>query len=256
MKQIRATNIPAAVAEALRKQIASGERKPGDRLPGNRELAAAFGVSMGSVREAISTLISEGLIDARAGRGTYVTRDAATSGMTVVAGKSGRVLDRRSVQELIEAREILELQLVALAAQRASAAEIGAIHGALERMAANVDDPAAYSEADVEFHMAVAQAAGNRVLLDAMANIRALLRNELELSNEVGARRYGDLQFSHDSHRRVADAIEAGDPERARAELFEIMSRNHELVLGLYAAPASGTVNGSTVSEGTSSGMG
>jgi DNA-binding GntR family transcriptional regulator len=58
----------------------------------------------------------------------------------------------------------------------------------------------------------------------------------MELSAEVGARRHGDLRFSAESHRRVLDAIRAGDAERARAEMFDIMSRHHEFVLSLYAS--------------------
>lgn len=237
MGQIRTTNVPAAVATALRRQIVEGERAPGERLPGNRELAALFGVSMGSIREAIGMLTSEGLIESFAGRGTYVAQRVRAGQPAAARVDGGRLLDRAHVQELIEAREIMELQLVSLAARRASAEQVDRIRAALERMSTRTANPATYSEADVEFHMAIAEAAGNRVLLEAMVNIRNLLRGELQLSNEVGARRYGDLQFSVDSHRRVFDAIEAGDPERARAELAEIMGRNHRLVLGLYGGP-------------------
>lgn len=250
MEQIRTTNVPAAVATALRRQIVGGERAPGERLPGNRELAVLFGVSMGSVREAISTLTSEGLIESYAGRGTFVAQGARAGGPAIVSSAGGgRLLDRAHVQELIEAREILEIQLVSLAAQRASSAHVERIGAALERMAASITNPATYSEADIEFHMAIAEAAGNRVLHEAMVNIRNLLRGELQLSNEVGARRYGDLQFSVDSHRKVFDAIEAGDAERARAELAEIMGRNHRLVLGLYGGPDADGQDGNTGRE-------
>jgi DNA-binding FadR family transcriptional regulator len=239
MQPIRTTTVPAAVAEVLRRQITGGELRAGDRLPSNREFAAAFDVSMGSIREAISMLLSEGLITTRAGRGTYVAERATTSPMTAAGTWTGGLLEHRHLEELIEAREILELQLVTLTAQRASAVQIERIRTVFQRMQVSVTEPSSYSEADVEFHMAIAEAAGNRVLLEAMANIRALLRGELELSNAVGARRHGDLQFSVDSHRRVLDAIEAGDPERARSELFQIMRRNHDLLLSLYADTSS-----------------
>jgi GntR family transcriptional regulator, transcriptional repressor for pyruvate dehydrogenase complex len=235
-RPIRTTNVPSAVAGDLRDQIHSGKRAPGDRLPGNRELAAIYGVSMGSIREAISMLSSEGLIETRAGRGTYVARgsgrlvDAAPP-----ANRSGVPLDRKYVEELIEAREILELQLVALAAQRASADEVARLSAIVGQMEEAVTNPSRYSTADVAFHLALAEAAGNRVLSQAMANIRTLLKREMELSAEVGARRHGDLRFSADSHRRVLNAIEVGDADLATSEMFDIMSRHHEFVLGLYA---------------------
>jgi len=234
---VRPANLPASVAGELRRQIRRGERVPGEQLPGNRELAAAFGVSMGSIREAISMLVSEGLIETWAGRGTFVAQGALGTA-AVRTRADGRPLDRKQVEELIEAREVLELQIVALAAQRASGEQVARLHGLVDRMQAAVADPVAYGAADLKFHLALAEAAGNRFLVEAMVNIRQLLRRELELSAEVGARRHDNLQYSVDSHRRVTAAIEAGDPDLARAELHAIMGRNHDIVLGLYAAPA------------------
>ncbi len=156
-------------------------------------------------------------------------------------GSSGDLQERKYVEELIEAREILEMQLVVLAAQRASDQQIAMLETILVRMEQAITNPARYSEADVQFHLAMAGASGNRVLAQAMANIRAWLRREMELSAEVGARRHGDLRFSADSHRRVLDAIRSGNPEVARAEMFEIMSRHHEFVLGMYPAQDAAT---------------
>jgi GntR family transcriptional regulator, transcriptional repressor for pyruvate dehydrogenase complex len=236
MRMIQTTNVPSAVAGELRRQILEGQLAKGEQLPGNRELAASFGVSMGSVREAISILSAEGLIETRAGRGTYVARTAGKASPLV--SESGTLHERKYVEELIEAREILEVQLVALAAQRASDAQISWLETILEQMEQAIANPERYSEADVQFHLAMAEASGNRVLSQAMGNIRASLKREMELSAEVGARRHGDLRFSADSHRRVLDAIKTGDPDTARAEMFDIMSRHHEFVLSMYAAPA------------------
>jgi DNA-binding FadR family transcriptional regulator len=230
---IRATSVSTAVADELRKEIIGGARNAGEQLPGNRELAARYGVSMGSVREAISMLSAEGLIETRAGRGTYVAAGANLRLPTPVAG-SQRLHERKYIEELIEAREILEMKLVVLAAQRASDDQIAELEGILKRMEEAIHEPALYAEADVQFHLAMAEAAGNRVLSEAMRNIRASLKREMELSAEVGARRHGDLRFSADSHRRVLNAIKAGDPELARSEMFDIMSRHHEFVLSMY----------------------
>lgn len=241
-KPIRTMNVPGAVAGALRDQIRDGAYGPGDRLPGNRELALSFGVSMGSVREAISMLGAEGLIETRAGSGTYVTRAPASALPPPV---TVAVLERKYVEELIEAREILEMKLVALAAQRATPEQIAMLYRLVDDLDTAVLDPGRYATADVAFHLGLAGVAGNRVLSEAMANIRASLKREMELSAEVGARRHGDLQFSADSHRRVVDAIAAGDAEAARAEVFDIMRRHHGFVMGFYAAPESaGEQNG------------
>lgn len=237
---IRAQNVPAAVAAALRERIADGSWTAGERIPGNRDLAAAYGVSMGSVREAISTLISEGLIETRAGSGTYVAATASASNHAGWPGDRRELLERAEVEELLEAREIIELQMVALAARRATPAAVVRLHAIVDRMQEGVRDPVRYSEADVEFHIALAETARNRVLIKAMTGIRTPLRRDMELSAEVGARRQGDLQFSVDSHRRIVAAVERGDPVAARTEMEAIMTRHHQFVLGLYAAEPDG----------------
>lgn len=226
------------IAGKLRARITDGALRPGDQLPGHRDLAAEFGVSLGSAREAISMLVGDGLIETRAGRGTFV---AEPSRLPVSAGGAPHGdVTREEIEELIEARELLGLSIVAMAAERASAEQIARLREAVERMQAAVSDADLYPEADVGFHLALAEAAGNRFLVKAVEDIRELLRRDIELSAGAGIRRFGSLQYSVDSHRALVDAIEAGDPDAARRVLFDIMSRHHEFVIGLYAfAPPS-----------------
>jgi GntR family transcriptional regulator, transcriptional repressor for pyruvate dehydrogenase complex len=217
------------IASKLRSEIAAGRLRPGDQLPGHREIAFNYGVSLGSAREAISMLVGDGLIETRAGRGTFV---AEASRLPV--GVSAPVT-REEAEELIEAREVLGLSIVAMAAERASAEHVARLREIVQRMQDAASDAQAYPDADVEFHVGLAEAAGNRFLLRAMLDIRTLMRRDLELSAGVGMRRFGSLQFSVNAHRELVDSIEAGDPDDARRALLEIMSRHHEFVIGLYA---------------------
>ena len=216
------------IAAELRGKIDRGDLRPGDQLPGHRELAAQFSVSVGSAREAISMLVGDGLIETRAGRGTFVAEARRLPAASRVP------VTRKEIEELIEAREVIELQIVAMAAERASSEQIERLRGAVARMQAAAADPASYPEADVEFHVTLAEVAGNRFLVKAVKDIRELLRRDMELSAEAGIRRFGNLQFSVDSHQALVDAVEAGDPEAARQMLFDIMSRHHEFVISLY----------------------
>jgi GntR family transcriptional regulator, transcriptional repressor for pyruvate dehydrogenase complex len=236
-RPIRSINVPVAVAQAIRDRVAAGEWTPGERLPGNRQLATMFGVSMGSIREAISILSAEGMIRSRAGLGTFITNDPPLPSSPPIAPAveaKARLYDRDQIEELLEAREILELQIAGLAASRATPLHIERLRAIVEQMQDAVRDPVAFSEHDIAFHMELAEAASNRVLFDAMIQIRSQLKRDMELSAEVGARRYGDLQFSIDSHRRVIQAIETGDQDRARSEMESIMARHHRFVLSLY----------------------
>lgn len=183
-------------------------------------------------------LIGDGLIETRAGRGTFVAEVAR-----VPVGASVPVT-RKAIEELIEARELLGLSIVAMAAERASTAHVDRLREHVERLQAAVADPEAFPEADLDFHLALAEAAGNRFLLAAIRDLRQLLRKDMELSAEAGIRRFGSLQYSVDAHRELVDAIEDGDPETARRVLFEIMSRHHEFVMGLYALAAPGEEDG------------
>jgi len=222
-------NLPASIASQLRGRIVRGELKPGAQLPGHRELAALYSVSVGSVREALSMLMGSGLIETRIGSGTYVATAAAAA--TVVAP----ALERREVEELTEARRFIEVHLAALAAERATPAQVNALKLAVERMKIAAANAYEYPDADVEFHLALAEAAGNRYLLRAMLDLRSLLRQDMELGAEAVIRRFGDLRISVDSHRRLVEAIEARDPRAAREIADEIVSRNQKFVLGLYA---------------------
>lgn len=231
VRPVRRENLPASIASQLRGQIVCGELRPGERLPGHRELAAMYAVSVGSVREAISMLISTGLVETRAGRGTFVS-DGSTA-RRLDAG--GPPLERRDVEELTEARKVIEVQLAGLAAERATPEQVEALRRCVERLAAAAANPYDYPDADVEFHLTLAEAAGNRFLLKAMTDIRALLKQDMELGAEAAIRRFGDLGLSVESHRRLAEAVAAGDAETAREAAEEIVARNQKFVLGLYA---------------------
>jgi len=232
---VRRGNLSSRIADRLRAQIEQGAFKPGEQLPGHRELASIFGVSVGSVREALSMLISEGRIETRAGRGTFVATHADGSESRRAAAPALPPLERKAIEELIEAREVLELQIAAMAARRASAAHVEALRRHIERLQEAASSPGEFLDADLEFHVVLAEAAGNRYLVQAMTEIRLLLKEDMELAAETAIRRFGDLGLGVDSHRRLVDAIAGHDADAAREILAGMMSRNHEFVLGLYA---------------------
>lgn len=176
-------------------------------------------------------LVSSGLVETQAGRGTYVSADVPAEQAIVFDAP----LDRDEIRELTEAREVIEVQLAALAAERASASHVAELRRRLDRMAAAAADPDTYPDADVEFHLALAEAVGNRYLLRAMLDIRSLLKADMQLGAEAAIRRFGDLRPSVDSHRRLVEAIEERDADAARAIAAEIVQRNQKFVLGLYA---------------------
>ena len=230
----RRETLPTGIATTMRRQIEAGELVSGEQLPGHRDLARQFSVSVSSVREAISMLVSAGLVETRAGRGTFVATEPPA------LQRVGPPLTRSEVEELVEARLLIEVRLAELAAERATPEQIVALREAVQRMDEVSTSSRSYPDADVEFHIALAAAANNRYLLQAMNDLRAYLLDDMELGAEAVIRRFGDLRPSVASHRLLAEAVADRDPARAAAAAAVIVNRNREFVLGLYAMAAWG----------------
>lgn len=224
--------LPTGIAAAIRRQIESGEFAVGERLPGHRDLARQYSVSLSSVREAISMLVSAGLIETKAGRGTFVAAELPPS------HRLGPPLTRGEVEELVEARALIEVRLAELAAARATDDQVSALIEAVERMDAASASAQSYPDADVEFHLALAAAANNRYLLQAMNDLRVYLRDDMVLGADAAIRRFGDLRPSVESHRELAQAVADHNPTGAADAAASIVRRNRDFVLGLYALAA------------------
>jgi DNA-binding FadR family transcriptional regulator len=156
------------VAGQVTDLVARGEFKPGDRLPPERDLAKLLGVSRPTVREAMIALEMAGLVEVRVGAGTFVTDKAKNSDETSGATNgtiNGRLFEGAgsSPLELVAARRTIEPEVAALAAQRATPAEIEAIAETMTMIAAAQDTPA-HRAADHLFHVRIGLASHNAVL--------------------------------------------------------------------------------------------
>jgi len=220
-KQIAAPNLAAAAAAQIRQLIVEDVLRPGDQLPGERDLSARMGVSRTSLRSALQTLIAEGLLISRHGAALRVadTVGAALSDPLTVLLQSvpGAVFD------YLRFRAILEGECAALAAEHATDPERRAIHAILGRMEAvqSAPDPAREAALDTEFHMAIVEAAGNRVAIQVVRSLHELLRRGIAESRALV---YGDKTARDallDQHRSIADAIAHGNAAAARRALHD-----------------------------------
>ncbi len=170
----------AQVAEQLRKVILSGEMNPGDRLPNEAEMAQTFGVSRTTIREALRVLSSQGLLVTERGvtGGTFVSRadpqhvsDLLEIGLNVLTGNEGL-----TITELLETREVIEARTARLATTRRTDSDLARIEMQHQR-----EHPAEQSfeeafEAHCDFHLAIAEASHNRLLLVVLKPIFNVLR--------------------------------------------------------------------------------
>ncbi len=213
---IQSIKVFERIAEQIEKRILEGELRSGDRLPTEHTLAEQFHVSRTAVREAMKILSQKGLVDMRPGRGTIVI-DGSNEAMQDSIGlvmklKLGEVGGSDS---LVEVRTILETEIAALAAARATEKEIAAMREAVKMMDESLDNAAAFIAADNNFHQALAQATQNALILILVNSIVNLLSEQRkQIFNVEGGPQRGQFH-----HRRILESIIQRDPEAARAAM-------------------------------------
>jgi GntR family transcriptional repressor for pyruvate dehydrogenase complex len=166
------------------------------------------------VREAVKALREKGLVEAYSGRGTFVT-----DGTTQAARQSFDLMVKLGQQEgsphLSELRLILEPGIAALAAERVKREDLQALREAVAVMERAQKDPEAYIEADLDFHLALAEAAANPLILSLIDSIVGLLREQrIKIFNVEGGPQRGQFH-----HKRILEAMERGDAEQARSAM-------------------------------------
>ena len=213
------------VAEQIRRLISSGQLKPGDLLPPERELAVKLGVGRSSIRDAVRTLEVMGILEPRQGHGTVV-RDLSTDAL-VVPLASILTRKREMVSELLDVRRMLEPALAARAARNATAEEIAEMGRILERHEGKLRRGEQAVDEDGEFHYALALAARNSVVLRVLDVLMDLLRESRSRSLQVKGR----PRRSFEGHRRILAAIEKRDAKAAEAAVRKHLGEIEEIVL-------------------------
>ena len=221
MAEARSTNLTDHVAGTLGRSIVSGDYGPGAVFQIN-ELCKSFNASRTVMREAVKALTAKGLVTSRASVGTIVRDEAAwnLSDPDVLQW----ILHARGtrlplIREFNDFRIAIEPTAAALAAQNADAAAIARIFTALERMRAAERGEDDSLDADVEFHVAILQASGNRFFI----NMRHTIDVALHISIRVTNRQKAVAVASAADHAQIAEAIRAGDAEGARAAMLNLL---------------------------------
>jgi GntR family transcriptional repressor for pyruvate dehydrogenase complex len=213
-KVVRTSRLYEQIVQQIEDSVLNGSLKPGDQLPAERELAQRLGVSRTAVREAVKALREKGLVEAYSGRGTFIT-----DGTSHAARQSFDLMVKIGQQEgsshLAELRLILEPGIAALAAERIEEEYLTAMREAVAVMDRAQKDPAVYIEADLDFHLALAEAVANPLILSLIDSIVGLLREQrIKIFNVEGGPQRGQVH-----HKRILEAVERRDPEMARSAM-------------------------------------
>jgi GntR family transcriptional repressor for pyruvate dehydrogenase complex len=225
IERVNRFKVSGVVAAQIERMIVSGELGAGDRLPSERELSERFGVSRNSTREALRLLEANGLVTILHGIGSFVNDRDSTAQADQAA--SLLVVDELTVPELFEVRVALEGEMAALAAQRATPADIERMWELVERMDNEAVTDGEYVDIDVALHGAIAEATKN------------VLFKRLWLSLEEAMRRYshrvigfpGRRAQASSDHRKIVELIERRRPSGARrAVVMHLRAVEEEIV--------------------------
>lgn len=201
------------LAALLSAQIEGGGLHPGDRLPTEAQLAATYGVSRSVVREAVHQLRSRGLVISRQGAGVFVAPPPLHRPLdfdpTVLES-----LD--AVLQVLELRRVLEGEMAALAAERATRAQVAGLRRALKAIEQAPAHGRLGVEEDFAFHRAIGEATHNPQFVRLLAFIEQYLLEGMRVTKGNEARRDEWMQQVHDEHLAIVEAIAVRDAEGAR----------------------------------------
>ena len=227
-RTVKTSRLYEQIVQQVEDSILKGHLKPGDQLPAERDLAHSFGVSRTAVREAVKTLREKGLVEAYSGRGTFVTNGTSHS-IRQSLDLMIRINPLEGSANLAELRLVLEPEIAGLAAARIEEQLLSTMREAVAEMDRSLRDPDAYVEADLDFHLALAEAAGNPLILSLLDSIVGLLREQRSrIFNVDGGPERGQFH-----HKRILAAVLQGNPESAReamrAHLQQVLADSSSL---------------------------
>ncbi|WP_307321442.1 FadR/GntR family transcriptional regulator [Evansella vedderi] len=224
---IRRQKIYEIVANKIKEKIKNGELKPGDKLETVEQMAKSYGVGRSAIREALTTLRGMGLIEMKQGEGTFVKEYDYSH--FIPSKDSLLLLDKKELRDLFEVRKILETSTAFIAAQNRNKDDLTLIKNALDKMTTAVDNEEQVERADVEFHLAIAEATHNSFLIELMHHISDALFSTMRESRRFWqSSEKLTLQRLYLEHESIYHAIVDQNSELAK----EIMQSHLEKVKG------------------------
>ncbi len=221
LQPIPRISLTEEIVKRLVNWILEEDLRSGDKLPSEREMISRFSVGRSSLREAIRILHAIGLVKVSVGEGMFVGH----GDLSLIAQPLtlGLLMGEQSRDELIETRRLVEIETAGLAAERATQEEIEAIRLHLETMRGNQRIPERYAQADLEFHLAIARGAHNRLLYNLLHTLRHIVGSLI--SKVVVDYDANHMPQSFKVHVPIYEAIEARDPRRARRAMAVHLDR-------------------------------
>ncbi|MDP9602303.1 FadR/GntR family transcriptional regulator [Variovorax sp. NFACC27] len=215
LAQAPRTSLADTAADSIRAEISAGRWAVGSRIPIEPQLAQLLGVSRGTVREAVKTLVSRGLLEVRQGSGTYVRSGFDPS-------SSLQKMRLASLRDQFEVRQALEVEAARLAAVRHTARDLRRLHTLLDRRGVpdEADNGAAFIERDLAFHLAIVDVSGNLALAETCRFVTGYIKETIASSMTGNTLPEPDEA----AHRAIVEGIASRNPETAAAAVRAFMA--------------------------------
>jgi GntR family transcriptional repressor for pyruvate dehydrogenase complex len=219
-QHIESERLYEQIVEQIEGRVLKGELHVGDQLPPERELCDQFGVSRTAVREAVKTLRQKGLLETYPGRGTFITNGTSQAvqhsfGLMVKLGR------RQSSDDLVQVREMFEPEIAALAAAHATEDQLARMRQAVAAMDEALSHAERFIEADLDFHLALAEATQNNIIPILIDSIVDLLREHRKrIFFTPGGPQRGQLH-----HKRILNAVQQHDAAVARRAMRDHLAQ-------------------------------
>jgi len=208
------------VADTIVNRIKSGKYQPGKRLPTEKEISEELGVSRNSVREAMKSLCTAGIVHSVAGRGTFLNKNVKTRMLNTHKNMNIDIdVDFKSITEILELRLIMDPECAALAAERATPDQLKVLGNLIKKLKQAINEGGDWEQAAFEFHNQIRKMCKNETIINVM---NSLTKNLVSLRSELRTKKSPmiDNEAMWNEHAEIYNAIKKRQPKLAK-KLFK-----------------------------------
>lgn len=218
------------ISDIILAEIKSGKLKPGDKLPAITKLADSYGVSQASVREALNRLKVLDVIEVRHGHGSFVNQQ-----MPLGFEQNFEIITKADIANLLDLRKIIEVGCARSACEKAEQKDLEKMENTLQKMWSAVENNELGEQADYDFHMAIAEATGNPLLINLMEDVSDTMIRTMKETRRIWLyETKKSIQKIYDEHKLILKAIKDKDEEAAARNMYRHLKEVEDLLLTHY----------------------
>lgn len=218
------------ISDIILAEIKSGKLKPGDKLPAITKLADSYGVSQASIREALNRLKVLDVIHVKHGHGSFVNQQ-----MPLGFEQNFEIITKADIANLLDLRKIIEVGCARGACEKAELKDLEKMENALQKMRTAVENNELGEQADYDFHMAIAEATGNPLLINLMEDVSDTMIRTMKETRRIWLyENKKSIQKIYDEHKSILKAVKDKDAEAAGSNMYRHLKELDHLLVTQY----------------------